>query len=145
MIKTTYRSKFTIGMAWLGAPLFLGTGLLRASTAVTSDLDVMGLVIANSSGLLGLLYVWTLMKRRVPIVAISHRTLDLGATFPFQRPRSLPIDEIHGVALEWRTLVVETRAGTVRFLLLGLAANELRPILAMIQRVVAERRASGAT
>lgn len=144
MIKAMYRPKFTIGMAWLCAPLFCGTALSYVAPPGGPDLDAFGLLAAVSTGLVGLLYLWILVKRRVPIVAISDQTLELGPTFPFQRARSLPIDEIDRVALERRTLVVETQAGSVRFPLLGIAANELHPVLAAIQRRIEERKlASG--
>ena len=143
MIKATYRSKFTIGMAWVYAPLLLGTAVLHVSTSRAADLDALALLAAASLGLTGLLFVWILVKRRVPVVAISDQTLEFAPTFPFQRPRSLFIDEISGVALEGRTIVIDTRAGTVKFLQLALAGDELRPILATIQRRIEERKTLG--
>jgi hypothetical protein len=143
MIKTAYRSKFTIGMAWLCAPLLLGTALSYVVLPGPPGWDAIAVLAAGSSGFVGLLYVWILVKRRVPVVAISDQTLELAPPFPFQKLRSVPIDEINGIALKGRRLVVESRAGTVTYLLLDLDVNEVRPILAAIQRRIEERKAIG--
>jgi len=143
MIKAIYRSKFTIGFAWVIAPLLLGTAVLNPSTTGAPDLAALDLLIAAFMGLVGLVFVWILVKRRVPVAAISDQTLELAPTFPFQRPRSLLIDEINGLALKGFTLVIDTRAGTVRFLQLAVAADELRPIIATVQRRIDERKTVG--
>jgi hypothetical protein len=101
------------------------------------------MLVAGFMGLVGLVFVWILVKRRVPVVAISDRTLELAATFPFQRPRSLLIDEINRIALKGFALLIDTRAGTVRFLQLAVAADELRPIIATVQRRIDERKTVG--
>ena len=59
-------------------------------------------------GLVGLRFLWILVKRRSPVVAIADQTLEWARRFRFNDPL-LRIDEIHGVTLVWRTLVVETR------------------------------------
>ena len=144
MIEAAYRSKFTIGMAWLWAPLLLGTALSYVLLPGPPGWDAIAVLAAGSSGFVGLLYVWILLKRRVPVVAISDQTLELAPPFPFQKLRSVPIDEINGIALKGRRLVIETRAGTVTYLLLDLDINDVRPILTAIQRRLEERKlASG--
>jgi hypothetical protein len=142
MTKALYRSKFTIGMAWLGAPIFCSMALYLLLLPGASGLDAWTLLAGASTGLAGLLDLWILAKRGVPIISISDQTLELAPTTPFQKPRSIPIDEINEVERRGLTLLIDTQAGTVRFFQLGLSADDLSPILAAVRRKIEERESA---
>jgi hypothetical protein len=143
MITAAYRSKVTIGSAWIAAPLCIGTALLYFVVPGASDLDAWALLAVVSSGFVGLVNGWILMKRRVPMIAVSEQTLELAPWSPFHKPSSLRVDDINSVSLKSRKIVVETRTGSEKVLWLDLDADEAKRIVAVIQRRVEEAKSAG--